>query len=144
MSDLKRVADFLDKVPLFKSLKRFQLEGLAKVAHSDTFTAGQEIVTQDKSGVGLFIVVSGTAEAVKIRSDGTRAVVNLFGPTDYFGELALLTEGPRTASVVAIDETECLVLTRWNFLGVLRNDAEMAVSILEELAWRFRMALEVL
>jgi CRP-like cAMP-binding protein len=144
MADVKQVADFLEKVPLFKSLKRSQLEGLARVARPDTFAAGQEIVTQGKGGVGLFILVSGQAEVIRVRSDGTRAVVNLFQSTDYFGELALLAEGPRTASVVATEETECLVLTRWNFLGVLRRDADMAVSILEELAWRFRTALEVL
>jgi CRP-like cAMP-binding protein len=94
--------------------------------------------------VGLFVIVSGEAEVVHVRTDGTKAIVNVLGETDYFGELALLAEGPRTASVVTTQPTECLVLTRWNFLATLKNDAEMAVSILEEMAWRFRTALEVL
>jgi CRP/FNR family transcriptional regulator len=66
------------------------------------------------------------------------------GPTDFFGELTLLDDGLRTASVIATDETECLILTRWNFLAVLKEDADMAVVILEELAKRFRLALDVL
>lgn len=144
MSDQRSTADFMATVPLFRSLKRGQLETLAKQASVQSFDTDQEIVTQGKPGVGLFILMSGEAHAVHMRPDGTRTVVNVFGPTDFFGELALLTEGPRTASVVAIAPTQCVVLTHWNFFSVLRQDAEMAVAILEELAWRFSVALQVM
>lgn len=144
MPNQNETADFMATVPLFKSLKRNQLETLAKQAKTQTFDAGQEIVTQGKPGVGLFILMSGEAQVVHMRPDGTQTVVNVLGATDFFGELALLTEGPRTASVVATAPTECLVLTHWNFFSVLRNDAEMAVAILEELAWRFSVALQVI
>ena len=142
--DVKEVAAFLAKVPLFKELRGRQLERLAQTMVSHDYQAGQDIVTQGQSGVGLFVIASGEAEVIHVRTDGTKAVVNVLGETDYFGELALLTEGPRTASVVAIQPTQCLVLTRWNFLAVLKRDADMAISILEEMAWRFRTALEVL
>ena len=141
---VKETMSFLAKVPLFKELKARQLESLAQTMVSHDYEAGQDIVTQGESGVGLFVIVSGEAEAIHVRTDGAKAVVNVLGGTDYFGELALLTEGPRTASVVATQPTQCLVLTRWNFLAALKGDAEMAVSILEEMAWRFRTALEVL
>jgi CRP-like cAMP-binding protein len=141
---VKEDAAFLAKVPLFRGLKERQLERLAQTMVSHDYQAGQDIVTQGASGVGLFVIVSGEAEVVHVRTDGTKAIVNVLGETDYFGELALLTEGPRTASVVTTQPTKCLVLTRWNFLAALKIDAEMAVSILEEMAWRFRTALEVL
>jgi CRP-like cAMP-binding protein len=144
MPDVKETADFLAKVPLFKALKGRQLESLAKTMVSQEYGVDQNIVTQGESGVGLFVIVSGGADVIHVRADGTRAVVNVLGPTDFFGELALLAEGPRTASVVAKEPTQCFVLTRWNFLAVLKRDADMAISILEELAWRFRAALEVL
>jgi CRP-like cAMP-binding protein len=144
MPTVKEIADFLAKVPLFKELKGRQLESLAKTMVLQEYKADQNIVTQGESGVGLFVIVSGNADVIHVRVDGTRAVVNALGSTDFFGELALLTEGPRTASVVATEPTQCLVLTRWNFLAVLKRDADMAISILEELAWRFRTALEVL
>jgi CRP-like cAMP-binding protein len=144
MPDQKEITDFLATVPLFKSLKRGQLEALAKQASVQRFETGQEIVTQGKPGVGLFILISGEAHAVHMQPDGTRTVVNVFGPTDFFGELALLTEGPRTASVLATESIECVVLTHWNFLSVLHNDADMAVAVLEELAWRFSVALQVI
>ena len=144
MADVKQIAEFLAKVPLYKGLRRRQLEGLAKTMVEQDYEAGRDIVTQGESGVGLFIIVSGRADVEHVRTDGTKTVVNTLGPTDFFGELALLTEGPRTASVVAKEPTSCLVLTRWNFLAVLKDDAEMAISILEELAWRFRTAMAVL
>ena len=72
-------------------------------------------------------------------------VVNQFGPSDYFGELALLDEdGIRTASITVSEPTTCLVLTRWDFLATLRQDADMAVEILQEIAKRFRLALNQL
>ena len=76
--------------------------------------------------------------------DGEQVVVNTFGPTDFFGELAMLSDEPRTASVVATEDAECLVLTRWEFLGKLKADSEMSVVILQELAKRFQRALGVL
>lgn len=142
--DVAQVADFLAQVPLFKGLRRRQLEGLAKTVVLHDYEAGQYIVTQGETGVGLFVVVSGEAEVVHVRTDGSKAVMNTLGPTDFFGELALLTGGPRTASVVAQEATSCLVLTRWNFLAVLKDDVEMAIAVLEELAWRFRTTLSAL
>lgn len=135
---------FLTKVPLFENLKEKQLRRLAMRFVSRQYEPGQDIVTQGKGGAGLFILVSGAAEAIRVRSDGSKAVVNTFGPTDFFGELALLDDQPRTASVVTTEETECLVLSQWEFLGALREDPEMSIEVLQELAWRFRQALDVL
>ena len=135
---------FLAKVPLFQGLKERQLNRLGSRFVKRDYKAGQDIVTQGKGGAGLFIIVSGAAEAIRVRADGSKAVVNTFGPTDFFGELALLDDEPRTASVVATEDTQCLVLSQWEFFGALREDAEMGIEILQEIARRFRRALNVL
>lgn len=135
---------FLAKVPLFRGLNEGQLQRLALRFVSRTYQAGQDIVTQGKGGAGLFILVSGAAEAIRVRTDGSKVVLNEFGPTDFLGELALLDDEPRTASVVATQATECLVLSQWEFFGALREDAEMGIEILQELARRFRRALSVI
>jgi CRP-like cAMP-binding protein len=137
-------ASFLHKVPLFQSLNKKQLEQLASWLVKREFAAGHTIVEQGKGGEGFFIIVSGKAEATRLRADGTKIVVNQFGPTDYFGELALLDDGLRTATVVATEKVECLVLVRWDFLAKLQTNADMAVNILQELAHRFRQALDAL
>jgi CRP-like cAMP-binding protein len=144
MADMKETVGFLNRVPLFQGLKKRQLERLAKKFVPREYAAGKAIVTQDKGGEGFFIITSGKADVIRERADGTKVVINTFGPTDFFGEIALLDDGLRTASVVATEATSCLALTRWDFLGVLKEDADMAIVILEELAKRFRVALDVL
>jgi CRP-like cAMP-binding protein len=144
MSELETTAKFLAKVPLFSSLKARQVKQLAGRMVARDYDTGEDIVEQGKGGIGLFIIVSGAADVIRVNSDGSKAVVNEFGPTDFFGELSLLDEEPRTASVIATEKTECLVLSQWEFLGALRQDAEMSIVILQELAKRFRRALNTL
>jgi CRP-like cAMP-binding protein len=144
MSEKENTAEFLARVPLFHNLNKRQLQGLARSVTHRQYAAGDEIVTQGKGGIGLFVIASGKAEAVHVRTDGSKAVVNTFGPADFFGELSVLNDEPRTASVVATEDTECLVLTRWELLGKLELDGKMATVILIELAKRFQRALAVL
>jgi CRP/FNR family cyclic AMP-dependent transcriptional regulator len=134
---------FLVKVPLFSGLTERQLKRLATRFIEREYKAGETIVTQGKGGVGLFIITSGKAEALVEAPDGTKTVVNTFGPTDFFGEIALLDDGPRTASVVAVEDTCCLVLSRDDFIAVLKNDADMGVVVSQELARRFRRFLSM-
>jgi len=132
---------FLVKVPLFSGLTERQLKQLVKRFISREYKAGETIVTQGKGGAGMFTITSGKAEALVEAPDGTKTLVNTFGPTDFFGEIALLDDGPRTASVVAVKDTECLILSREDFVAVLKNDADMGVVIAQELARRFRRFL---
>lgn len=142
--NVKETAEFLLKVPIFQGLNNRQRENLAKRFVERSYPAGAEIVSQGKGGEGFFIVEAGQAQAFRQRMDGERILVNSFGATDFFGELALLDDGVRTASVVTTAPTKCLILTRWDFLVELKQDAEMGVVILQELAKRFRMALDAL
>jgi CRP-like cAMP-binding protein len=144
MPSESEIAEFLSRVPLFNSLNRQQLRRLSKIAHDHTFKEGEEIVTQGDTGIGLFVIVSGEAAVCHKQPDGGTRTVNVLHPTDFFGELAMLSEGVRTASVVATQDTECLGITRWNFLALAKNDGEMAVVIMKELARRFQVALGVL
>jgi CRP-like cAMP-binding protein len=143
MREQKSMISFLHKVPLFQRLTNQQLEKLERRLVERTYSAGQSIVTQGQGGEGFFIILSGEAEAYRQNLDGSWLVVNTFAPTDYFGEMALLDDGLRTASVIASESTQCLVLTRWDFLVVLREGGvEMAIVLLQELASRFRHTLD--
>lgn len=144
MNETKQTIGFLQNVPLFRNLNNRHLDHLARRVVERQYASGQPIVTQGHGGEGFFVIVSGKAEAFRHRADGEKVTVNTFGPTDFFGELALLDDGLRTASVVATEPTKCLALTRWDFLAALRDDAEMSVIILQELAKRFRRALDSL
>jgi CRP-like cAMP-binding protein len=141
MPDLEERVQFLARVPLFRGLKRRQLVSLAESMVPRSFAAGETMVDQGKAGIGLFVLVSGEAEVVRLGANGSATVLNAIGPTDFFGELALLDGGPHTAAVIAKEETECLVLVRWEFLGKLKQDAEMVTVILQEVVRRFHRAL---
>lgn len=143
MADAGDTIQFLHRVPLFQGLNKRQLQKLAERFIERRYAAGDAIVTQGRGGEGFFILTSGKAEAVRTRVDGEQTIVNTFEPGDFFGEMALLDdEGRRTATVRAVTACTCLVLVRWDFLSILKEDAEMAVAILQELARRFRMALD--
>jgi CRP/FNR family transcriptional regulator len=142
MPDLDARVDFLARVPLFQGLKKRQIEGLAGSMVPRHYAAGDTIVTQGKEGIGLFVLVSGKVEVVRSGADGSTTKLNVFGPTDFFGELALLDGGPHTAAVVAVEETECLVLAHWEFMGKLKLDAEMVAVIMQEVVRRFHRALQ--
>ncbi|MBN1249340.1 MAG: cyclic nucleotide-binding domain-containing protein [Anaerolineae bacterium] len=142
MADEERIVEILKDVPLFSGLKRRQLHSLAHLFIERQCKANEVIVPQGREGYGFFVLVSGKAEAIRERADGSKTVVNTFGPNGFFGEMALIDSGPRTASVIATEPTRCLILPRENFLGVLRRDGDMAVEIMVELVKRFRAALE--
>ena len=135
---------FLVKVPLFAGLTDRQMKKLANRFITRDYKDGDYIVTQGKGGAGMFTIVSGEAEAIIESPDGQKTVVNTFGSTDFFGEIALLDSGPRTASVVAKRNTECLILSREDFIAIMKNDADMGVVIAEELANRLRKAINVM
>ncbi len=143
MPDVEKITRFLHTVPMFQNLQERQLQRLAKRFTERAYATTETIVTQGTLGIGLFIVETGRAEAVR-EHNGEKAVVNRFGSTDFFGELSLLDDAPRTASVVATEPTVCLILTQLDFLAVLYEDPEIPVAILKVLARRFRNLMETL
>ena len=137
----EEMVEFLAKVPLFQRLNNRQLRQITDLCTHRTFEPDQKIVTQGESGFGMFLLINGRAEAVLEQTDGRVTVVNEFGPTDYFGEVNILDGGPRTASVIALEDTECLFLGRLEFIALLNKDASMATDIAVELAKRLRRAV---
>jgi CRP-like cAMP-binding protein len=138
MAHVETTEKFLTDVPLFQGLRDRQLKQLATRFVMRKYQPNDYIVSQGKGGAGMFIIVSGHAEAVLESRDGNKTVVNSFGPSDFFGEIALLDDGPRTASVIAAEDTDCLILSRPDFIAVMQNDAEMGIIIAQELANRIR------
>ncbi len=144
MSDLDTRMRFLQTVPLFQGLDERQLNRLAKRFNERSFNKGETIVNQGTLGIGLFIVVTGSADAVRAHPDGSTSVVNHLEPKNFFGELSLLEDAPRTASVVAVEDSTCLVLTQLDFMSALKEDSDMAISMLKEMARRFRRMMEAM
>ena len=138
----KELTNFLMRVPLFQGLEKKQMKQLATRFVDRSYAAGQPIVVQAHGGEGLFTIISGHADVIRDLPNGHTIKLGSFGPTEFFGEIALLHSGPRTASVVATEDTECLVLTSSDFLAAMKADADMGIAISQELAKRMRHVLE--
>jgi CRP-like cAMP-binding protein len=124
------VVDALARVPMLSSLDRKQLEKLAKDFSEKTFPAGSVVVKQgDERGIGFFVVADG--EAVT-SVDGNE--VSRLGPGSHFGAIALISDRVRTATVTAVTDLHCYVMTLWDFRSFVQGDADVAWKLLEQLA----------
>jgi CRP-like cAMP-binding protein len=121
------VADLLKKIPLFSELNQRQLKRIARDFRQRRFKAGTAIVRQNEmSGVGFFIITGGEAS---VDVDG-REVARL-GAGEHFGELALISEGVRTATVTAVAPLECLEITFWDFRRIAKDNPDIAWKLLQ-------------
>ena len=125
----------LGKVPLFSALGEKERQRLARSFTERTFPAGHEIAVQGHNGVGFFVIDSGEASVTK---DGEE--IRKLGPGDYFGEMALIDKGPRSATVTAESELRCHGMTSWTFRPVVESHAEIAWPLLETVVARLREA----
>ena len=131
--------DFLKRVSMFEDLDQRSLEAIANAAVEQRYETGQEIVRQGDTGVGAFIIRSGKVEVVQDR-DGTQTKLATLGPGDVFGEMALLDEFPRSATVRAVEPTTALGIQRWHFRGILESHPQIALALLPVLTKRLRNA----
>jgi CRP/FNR family transcriptional regulator, cyclic AMP receptor protein len=132
-----RRAELLAGCPLFKGI---DADGLAKLAELTTpvdFPAGHVIARQGEIGTGFFVIVSG---GVRVVRDG--AVVARLGPGEFFGELSVLDQMPRNATVAADEPTSCLALASWDFDKILLEEPALTLAILRGVARRLREVSE--
>jgi CRP/FNR family transcriptional regulator len=122
--------DFIKKIPLFKGLNKRHRTTIAKTVFERSFDAGETIIKQGEQGLGMYMIRSGRVEVVR-EGAGEEQRLNTLGPGEYFGEIALLTDQPRTATVRAVEPTECLVLTAWNFRSEVQQSADLATQLLK-------------
>jgi CRP-like cAMP-binding protein len=120
----------LRQVPLLSGLERKDLKRLAKDFSERVFPAGDVVVKQgEERGVGFFVITDGTA---RVSIDG--ADVDVIGAGDHFGEIALIGDRTRTATVTAETELHTLVMTIWEFRSFVQGDPEIAWKLLQHVA----------
>jgi len=132
--------EMLKNVPIFSELGRRDLERLSKLMVPRAVKAGEVIIKEGDQAAGFFVISAGKVEVVRGVDSADAQVLNTLGPGDFFGEMALFEGFPRVASVRATEDTECLAMTRWDFMAELKNHPEIAVSMLPVLVRRLRNA----
>ena len=125
--------ELVRRVPLFARLDDRELKTLASSFTERSFQAGQNLTTEGQGAAGFFVIESGEAS---VTVDGeTRGTL---GPGDYYGEIALLDGGPRTATITATTDGKSYGLTSWQFRPLVEENATIAWPLLVSMAHRLR------
>jgi CRP/FNR family transcriptional regulator len=125
---MEDLAESLARVPLFAGLGKKELKRLAGQLTERTFAEGDAIATEGQTGVGFFLIEAGSAE-VSIDGEAIRTL----GPGDHFGEIALIDEGPRSATVIAATDLRCRGMSSWEFRPLVQESPEIAWPLLQAL-----------
>ncbi len=131
--------EFLARVPIFAACTPEEIAAIAAVSQESFFEAGQIVVTQGTPGQAFYLVMEGRVEYLR---DGN--VLGEFGPGEFFGEMSLLDEAPRSATVRTLENTSCLMLSSWDFKALLLKRPEIAVKLLGVLSQRIRATNELI
>jgi CRP-like cAMP-binding protein len=136
------IADFLATVPLFKSLDARERDRFAELVREKNYPKGSVILFEDDPGDALFVVRSGRVKVVLLAEDGREVILSLMGVGEYFGELSLIDGQPRSAHVIAMEDSALLVLHRDDFRRRVESSPGVAWALLQELSHRLRRADE--
>src|SRR5919198_4630560 len=130
--------ELLKKVPLFSRLDKKGLQDVAHIADQLDLRAGNEMATEGDRGREFFVLLKGEAEVTK---GGER--INTMKEGDFFGEIALITKMPRTATVTATTDVDVLVITERAFDNLLKNSPDIGRGVAEALAERVAPELPI-
>jgi CRP-like cAMP-binding protein len=129
--------ELLQRVPLFAEMKPKELQSLSGSFKERTFAEGEDIAVEGETGGGgrFFVIESGEAIVTVHGEERGR-----LGPGDYFGDVAMIDRGERTATIHAASELTCYSLTFWDFRPLVETDPRVAWPLLQTMAKRLRAA----
>lgn len=135
MTTLLEEVELLRKIPLFASIDPGKLKLLAFASDRKVYKDGQDIFKQGDAGDAAYAIIEGTA-AVIIATDGGEVVVAELGSNEFIGEIAILCDVPRTATVRAKGELVTLKIKKEHFLGLMSQAPDLSIEVMRELASR--------
>ena len=127
--------DLIQRVPLFADLGRREVEQIAASMKERNFGEGETLTVEGRGGVGFFVIEDGEARVTV--HDEERAKL---GPGAYFGEIALITEGSRTATITADSSMRCWGMTMWDFRPLVEGNAQLSWKMLQAMAKQLHAA----
>src|SRR5690242_11594173 len=132
------VQQVMRRVPLFSQLNDDELGRISEPARERSYPKNSVILFEDDPGDALYVVKQGQVKVVLIGEDGREVILSVLGEGDFFGEMALIDDEPRSAHVIAMGDSTLLVLRREDFQGLLMQTPAIALAMLRELTRRLR------
>ncbi len=136
------VAGFLKRVPAFRSLSDRRIDQIVDDFTIRTFHAGETVFFQTDKSTDLYIILEGSVKVILLSEEGEEFVLADLQQGDFFGEMSLIDGNPRSASVIADEDSTFAVLERSRFLDAIKQDPEMAIDLMKSLVQRLRKATE--
>ena len=137
---MKEAMEFLKNAAIFEELEERDFARISACGVRKEYKKGEIILIEEESGSALFVIVDGEVKVVRIGDDGREVILSILGPSDIFGEMALLDGEARSASVVALDHADLFMIHRKDFLALLHEYPSIAISLLRHLTLRLRRA----
>jgi CRP-like cAMP-binding protein len=138
------VTAILQKVPLFSQLAAAELDRVAEITRERSYPRNSVILFEDDPGDALYVVATGQVKVVLIGEDGREVILSVLGEGDFFGEMSLIDEEPRSAHVIAMEDSNLLVIRREDFQAILQQSPGIAMGLLRELSRRLRRVAQLL
>lgn len=130
----------LRNVPLFAVLQEHQIALLTSVVSRKTFPRGTTIMAAGDVTDSLYVVISGRLKVMMSDDEGREVILSMLGPNEYFGEMGLIDDSTRSASVITLEACELLVLSKRDFRNCLSENFDMALTVMRGLVKRLRDA----
>jgi len=131
---------FFRKFPLFADLDDRELAAVAAVAKTRRYAKDDVVFYADESGDVFCLILAGQVKVTMISPEGKEIILSLLGPGDFFGEMALLDDEPRSATVVATESLELVTIWRKDFLQILSENFDITKKVLAQISRRLRSA----
>lgn len=131
---------FLRRVPLFSSLSEAQLDQLASGSVRKNYPRGRTIVSEGEPSQSLYILLSGRAKVQRSDTEGKEVILAVIGPGEFFGEMSLIDDAPRSASVITIESSDFMAINKDSFKTMLGQSPDIAMQIMKGLVRRLREA----
>lgn len=128
----------LGRIPLFADLNETELEALATHAITKSFPKHTILINEGDRSDSLYLILSGTVKVFASDEDGNEVLLNVLGPDEYFGELALIDTEPRSASIMTLEPCKLAIIARQDFIACLQNHVSIALGLLQVLARKLR------
>jgi CRP/FNR family cyclic AMP-dependent transcriptional regulator len=141
-NQIREFTAMLEQIAIFTDLEKTELEALEKQAVTRTFPKNSVIINEGDASDALFVVNTGRVKVFLSDEEGKEIVLNTHGPGEYFGEIAMLDEAPRSASVITLEKSSINIISKADFEDCLCRHPRMALSVIRGLAARLRKSTE--